>query len=168
LHKYEITQEEIKIFQFGWSPSYKRLILPVFNPKGELIYWQGRTFLPVTKDNPKYLNIRQSGAKNIYFQRTCPDNPTTICIVEDILSAIKVGRVCNSLALLGSYLPSALIKILSTYDRVYLWLDADKYKTSIRAMQIFTQMLGKPVIPVKTFLDPKALSAEVIKKTLNL
>jgi hypothetical protein len=164
LHKYGITKEEIEIFRFGWSPSYKRLILPVWH-EDKLLYWQGRTFSQVTKENPKYLNIRQSGVKNVYFENFTGNR--ILCIVEDILSAIKVGRFCDSLALLGSYLPADLSRIMESYDRVYLWLDEDKWKTSIHAMQKFTQLIGKPIMPIKTVLDPKELSDQVIQQLLK-
>lgn len=168
LRKYEITSEEQHEFHLSWSAAYQRLILPVYDPHGALIYWQGRTFKPVTKENPKYLNIRQQGARNVHFRRFCPDDPRRLCIVEDILSAIKLGRWCSSLALLGSYLPVSLDSVLKGYDRIYIWLDLDKLRTSLHAMQMLTQKTGKPIIPIWTLVDPKACSETIIQTKLNL
>ena len=182
LHKYKITKEEIDIFGFGWSEALCRLVLPVYEDD-KLIYWQGRTFKGIHKTtNPKYLNIRQSGAKNVFFRRyvgnaLCPinnNNPLsdiqykTLVLVEDILSAVKVGRHVDSLALLGSYLPPSLVSILITYTKIIIWLDEDKYATSVKAAIKFSQQLGISIQVVKTQLDPKECSDEVIREKVGL
>lgn len=154
LSKYEITQEEITEFNIGYSPRLNRLILPVYQDN-KLIYWQGRNLGKVTKDNPKYLNIRNSGAKNVFFQRSIP-NSNMCVIVEDILSAIKVGRVCNSLALLGSYFPKEIYQsIIPQYDKILIWLDADKYHTAFKAGQYISTFCNKAVKIIRTDKDPK-------------
>lgn len=159
LYKYEILDEEIKQYNICYSESYKRLILPVYDASG-LIYWQGRNLGKVTKENPKYLNIRQSGAKNVYFKihRHNSVQSDTLVIVEDILSAIKVGRYYNSLALLGSYFPLDILKEFSDYKKVFIYLDSDKWKESIKAAKRFNQLTGKQFIVKYHEKDPKALS----------
>jgi len=172
LMKYGILPDEISTFGIGWSDQYQRLILPVF--QGErLVYWQGRTFKPITKNNPKYLNIRQSGAKNVFFRRfsaftkvstnNCSDM-VSLCIVEDILSAIKVGRYVDSLALLGSYLPKSITGIIKNkYQKVILWLDKDKYKTAIKEARKINELTGIPVKVICTEKDPKEISNEQLE-----
>lgn len=165
LQKYSITLDEIKQFRFGWSPKERRLILPVFQDN-QLIYYQGRTFEKITKDNPKYLNIRQSGAKNVYFRRNHSDS-NTIVVVEDILSAIKVGRYVNSLALLGSYLPPSIIPILRGHNVVF-WLDDDKYESAFKFMtKVATR--GIKSTTIRTKLDPKEVSnGEMLSRLQSL
>lgn len=165
LQKYSITLDEIKQFRFGWSPKKRRLILPVFQDN-QLIYYQGRTFEKITKDNPKYLNIRQSGAKNVYFRRNYSDS-NTIVVVEDILSAIKVGRYVNSLALLGSYLPPSIIPILREHNVVF-WLDDDKYESAFKFMtKVATRGIKSTII--RTKLDPKEVSdGEMLSRLQSL
>lgn len=167
LLKYGITEEETKINRFGWSDFYSRLILPVYLD-GNLIYWQGRTFKPYTKENPKYLNIRQSGAKNVFFRRNpvCSQCPQSISIVEDILSGIKVGRQVDSLALLGSYFPPSLISILRKYQQVYVWLDADKHKEAVKFMAAASAK-GIRSRFIYTDKDPKEYNDEQIRETLR-
>jgi hypothetical protein len=89
-------------------------------------------------------------------------------IVEDILSAVKTGRYMDSLALLGSYLPPTLQTIIDKYNKVFIWLDEDKYKTSINAMKKLTQLTGKPIIPIRTKLDPKECDTDVIERMLQV
>lgn len=161
LYKYQITDEEIRQFRFGWSQRLKRLILPVYRDD-QLVYYQGRTFDPITKINPKYLNIRQSGAKNVYFLCSSSNiHNNSIVMVEDILSAIKVGRQFNSIALLGSYLPDSMLPVFKKYNKVFIWLDADKYKESIKMMQKLGAR-GTPTRVISTPKDPKENSDEYI------
>lgn len=153
LYKYDITDEEIESFGIGWSDSYQRLILPVYQ-NGSLIYWQGRTFRPITKDNPKYMNIRQSGCKSVFFTRT-KKGSKELCVVEDILSAIKVGRYVNSLALLGSYFPSSIYPLYRHFEQIYIWLDSDKLTTAIKEARRLSATSGQQVKVVRSQLDPK-------------
>lgn len=156
LKRYTITDEEIKRYAIGYSELYKRLILPVFDSE-TLVYWQGRNLMVPTKEHPKYLNIRQSGAKNIFFKGRCtnPHKPDEIVIVEDILSAIRCSRYIHSLALLGSYFPSGIYNILKTYKKIYIYLDDDKYHTAVDAAKKLHTILNIPIRIIKSNLDPK-------------
>ena len=176
IKKYGITDGEIELFGFGWSESLERLILPVY-VDDQLMYWQGRTFKPISLTNPKYLNIRCAGAKHVYFQRKIAghfgdgvaygDSPTSsLVIVEDILSAVKCGRYISSLGLLGSYLPDSLSYVLNRFDKIYLWLDHDKLKTSAKALRRLAQTSGKILKIIDTSLDPKEISDTKIKELL--
>lgn len=170
LKKYGIFDDEVKTFRFGWSDSRQRLILPVFNKDG-LIYYQARTFKPVTKDNPKYINIRQQGAKNVFFTRGFGKEDgslDSVCIVEDILSAVKVGRVVQSLALLGSYFPDTLNPLYRRAKHIYIWLDDDKYTTALKQARKISMLYGKRVTVVRTELDPKEYTTEQIASHLGL
>ena len=174
VYKYGITDSEIKLFRFGWSETLQRLILPVYQDE-QLIYYQGRTFDPITKTNSKYLNIRQAGAKNVFFRRNTLHNSHDsismdihrLVIVEDILSCIKVGRYVDSLALLGSYVPKTLYNILESYLSVYLWLDQDKIKESIKYSKSINSVVGIPARVVSTVLDPKECNDQTIKSKVN-
>jgi hypothetical protein len=173
LYKYYITDEEIKKYGICYSEQYRRLILPVYQDE-QLIYWQGRSLKPpetsskscYTKDNPKYLNIRQSGAKNVFFKVTLSTIPLLV-VVEDILSAIRVGRTHNSLALLGSYFPTTLLKEFSQYDKIIIYLDHDKWQTAIKAAIKFNKITGKQFVIKDHLLDPKALSPDELQTFLE-
>jgi ribosomal protein L37AE/L43A len=159
LDKYFITNEEISQYGIGYSERYKRLILPIFEGE-KLVYWQGRNLKPpYTKENPKYLNIRQSGAKNIFFginPKLCLQ-PNHLVVVEDILSAIRVGRTHNCLSLLGSYFPPTLIEEFKPYDIIMIYLDNDKWKDAVKAASHFHTITGKQFIIKQHLKDPKEL-----------
>lgn len=164
LRKYGITPEEITHFRFGYSQRLDRLILPVFKEDG-LVYWQGRYF-GKDIDKPKYLNVRAKSRGDIFFSRNTK-NTSDVVLVEDILSAIKVGRVTGAVALLGSYVPDSLLTFLGTRGIIRVWLDRDKAMTGIRSARRITALTGRPAFPVITPLDPKEYSEQEILAKLG-
>lgn len=167
LYKYYITDEEIKQLGICYSEKYQRLILPVYNENQELIYWQGRSLKPpYTKDNPKYINVRQSGARNIFFKRYNGLSLDCLVIVEDILSAIRVGRFANSLALLGSYFPISILNEFRDYEKIIIYLDNDKYKEAIKTAIRFNKLTWKQFIVKQHQLDPKELPQDSLEDFL--
>lgn len=91
----------------------------------------------------------------------------SIVLVEDVLSAIKVSRVCDSCALLKSSFHAKLLYRLSKYyDVCYLWLDPDMHEQMVKrllpqAMPYFTNV--RIVLSEK---DPKYHSTEEIRSYL--
>jgi DNA primase len=164
LRKYGITDNEVAHFRFGYSPRLERLILPVFKSDG-LVYWQGR-YLGTDPDKPKYLNVRAKGRADVFFTRnTC--NTKNVVLVEDILSAIKVGRVTGACALLGSHVPDSLLTFLSGRGTIRVWLDRDKARVGIKAARRIAALTGRPCFPVITPLDPKEYSEIKIEKLVG-
>jgi hypothetical protein len=184
LARYHITEQESSRCGMGYSNYLSRLIMPVRAADGSLTYWQGRNLGEVTQTNPKYLNVRNKGAKNVFF-RVRNDSESAyrsaLCIVEDILSAIKVGRVCNSLALLGSYFPKELTQSelcksskdskesgIPLYDKLFIWLDEDKYLTSLKEARHIKTLTPLVVRVVRTKKDPKEYNDEEIRRILSV
>lgn len=164
LEKYGITDKEIEWFRFGYSKLYNRLIMPVFK-SGELVYWQGRNLGEVTRYNPKYINA-STNRKNIYF-RVRKGRWDKVCIVEDILSAIIVGRECNTYALLHASIPDSLISDLYTiYETIYLWLDPDK-RGEMAASVLRYRSIGINVFMILSDKDPKCYSKIEIRRYLQ-
>lgn len=155
---YGITDEEAKQYHFRHSPKLSRLILPLYNKGGELIFWQGRTLRKPSKDNPKYINV--TSKKNDYAILNPKCN--TVVLVEDILSSIKVARQVASIPILGSYVSTSLLQYLKGYDTIYCWLDMDKRFDSLRYSQKIRLLTGKPCSSIITKLDPKEYTDEEI------
>ncbi len=165
-YKYGIMDDDIKRFGFGYSSKYNRVILPIFENE-ELIYYQARTLEKPSKDNPKYINVRQSGAKNVWFKAFFSDTKNLV-VVEDILSACKISKVENVVSLLGSYIPDSFIKeVCQKFDKIYLWLDRDKLKESLKYAQKLRVLLNKQVVVIVKERDPKEYSTDEIKEILE-
>ena len=165
LRMFGVTQQEIQKYGLCWSPKYDRLVLPVRDENGKLVYWQGRYFGP-EKGQPKYINTRSSRG-NIWFD-TGGDSQI-IVLVEDILSALAVSRTgkARAIALLGSFISDNLIvKLLSEGRQVCVWLDRDKRCESIA----FTKRLnvfGVTAKTISTVKDPKCYKPTTISKEIS-
>ena len=169
LYKYGITDEEIQRYSFGYSSYHNRLVLPVYDADARLCYYQARTLGVPSKSNPKYINVRSKG-KDGYFWQSARNSfwgCFNIVLVEDILSAVKVGRSCNCIGLLGSYIPSSLTSELVKYHKIYIWLDADKWKESIKYAIKLSAQMGKQVVPIYTEMDPKGYTTRDIAGILG-
>ena len=92
---------------------------------------------------------------------------TTIIIVEDVVSAIKVSRVANCVALLGSHIPLELLMRLSKrFKTCGVWLDPDKARESI--LQAGTaKWIFKDSYAILSDKDPKYYSTEEIRQWMN-
>jgi hypothetical protein len=158
LLKYGITSEEISKYKIVYSPSIHRLIFPVFDSNDNLVAWQGRA---LDNSKIKYMTeIRKDIEHRVYY--VPKDDRKSIVIVEDIVSAIKVGRHLNAMALLGSYFNPKIVPYLRCFEKVIFWLDDDKYVSSISYAKKCRQ-LGLNACTVRTIADPKACSDKQIK-----
>ena len=95
------------------------------------------------------------------------DWSTTIIIVEDIISAVKVSRVHNCVPLCGSYIPLELhAKLNKTFKTCGVWLDPDKQKESfVEANE--AKWYYDSSFAVVSDKDPKYYSTEEIKSRLT-
>lgn len=158
LMKYDITNEEMKQFKLGYSPSMNRLILPVFNELGNCVFWQGRHLGDYSKNDPKYLSVQAKGQDKTFEIQ----NGNSVTIVEDIVSAIKVSRYGSAIALLGSYIPDSVMERLKKYNTVNIWLDADKYKEAVGYSKRLREF-GHNVTTIYTEKDPKEMDAIAVR-----
>ena len=161
LMKYGITKEEEEKNEI-FIDINSRLVIPV-TKQGELIYWTSRG----SKSNePKWVNQRAAGRSDIYFIVASSDSfiePGNVIIVEDIISAIKVGRIYPTIALLGSYIDDKLIyELTKRYQRIIIWLDFDKRGYVIRKLKRFREF-GFPTVGIFTQKDPKGYDMKIIK-----
>ena len=160
MSQYGLSLEEIKLSRFGWSPYLQRMIMPVYQD-GKLVYWQGRNLGEVTEDAPKYKNVYLSGSRDIYCKFHCrgtATQPTTLVIVEAIVSAIKISRHADCIALLGSYIPPSILEYMNQYDKVCIWLDPDKKQAAIKAAFRYSALTMNKVVPIISDRKPKQYS----------
>jgi len=172
LKKYYLTDKEIYDNRIGWSQTgwfltkkeqqiAPLLILPVFGDS-QLLMWQGRNFGTV---GPKYLTF---GNKAVYdVVRGSRGISDSICITEDKVSAIKVGRYVDSMPAYGSFLNmEQLIHLSKGYDNLLIWLDHDKLKESHRLAKRAGFMF-KNVRVIDSHYDPKDYMDDEIKEYLQ-
>ena len=172
LQKYGVTEEEINKYRIGWTDESESLVLPAFDVWNNLLLVQLRTFNPQVAGFSKYYT---RGHPESVFWGVLPsgfdfarDAGKRLVVVEDFVSALRVGRQVEAMPLWGSNLSLGQIKKLSDrYERLDLWLDFDKAglakKLSIKAMPYF-----KKVSTIVTELDPKEYSDATVASHLGI
>lgn len=161
--KQALTDEEILKNRIGWSQSLEAIILPAHDKSGNLLLYQSRYF-GNNKKVPKYLT---KGEKDgILF--TLGEHPSSrIVLVEDLLSAIVVSRVENSMPLWGATVSLGTLRKLSKqYHNLAIWLDQDKLKEAIQQIGIARLMFNNVEI-LTSEEDPKYQGEEELEKILG-
>lgn len=162
LYKAGLSNAVIQAHGIYWCDRIKRVVIPVLDGL-TLCYWQARGF---DDDRPKYLNPKVD--KPIY-RAACPqDHAGLLVITEDILSAIKVGQVCEAWSILGTSMPGTL-QVLVRGRRIAVWLDPDSAGRK-GAGKIYRALSasGADVRVIRSDLDPKCYSIAQIKEFLCL
>ena len=158
-----MTIEDLVLAHAVYSQSYDRVIFPIYNAN-TMIAWQGRKLTNEDPNAPKWLLKRIASNKHtLYKVDNCGSD--AVVLVEDVPSAIAVGKVMDCYALLGTYVPEHLY-LNVPYDKVIIWLDADAIKLALKYQQKFRQ-IGKMCKIVYTCKDPKEYSAEEIRCQLK-
>jgi hypothetical protein len=166
LYEYGLTDKLIRELGFGYSEKYQRLIMPVYEDD-DLVHWSGRYLGDHKKDDTSKYILRTKSGK--YFWSYNPHDSNRAVLVEDMLSAIKVGLAGYAgVCLFGSYLKDQTIdNVADQYDRLTVWLDPDKRKDATKYTKRFSS-LGYDFNAVLTAKkDPKEYTIKEIKKFLK-
>jgi len=161
LHKYEITRQELASHDIMYSKDRNFLIFPYYGDDKQLVAWQGRDFKP----DPKSKWYSKGPLEDVF--KLCGERSSTCVLVEDIVSAIKVGRYCQAMPLFGTNCRArrlAALKLLGI-ENLIIWLDPDALSKALtisseaRTYGFETKVLG-------TGADPKDHTAEKIKELI--
>ncbi|MEN9917063.1 MAG: hypothetical protein RLY40_995 [Pseudomonadota bacterium] len=148
---YNLTQNEMDSFHYAHTRIIKNeevsCNLLVLYYDGN--YWLARNF----DDNAvnKYLS---SGNKPFITY----GQGNIAVFVEDIISAIKVGRQFTAIPMLGATIPTEWWTKVKNYDKVVIWGDRDKAKNNVIASRKARELIGKQVDCIITDKDPKNYS----------
>lgn len=156
--KQYLPQSLLYKYKIGYSESKNQsIILPVYKDR-MLVAYQARSF-----DPDCHVKYKSEGPK-VLFNSNTPTIWDCVVITEDQISAIKVGQVTRSLAILGNWVTEEnMIEIGKQKAKLYLvWLDNDKGGDIGRA-NLFELRKYAPVRILTTAKDPKSYSFEEIK-----
>lgn len=114
--------DEVDTFirNIGYSPSLEKVVLPLYNNGRNLIGYQLRR---IFKEDtaPKYTT--RKNAKDYFSFSHKTDN---VCVVvEDYLSFIRCSKYVSTVCLFGTSMSHSVVKKLSGFDRVIVFLDND-------------------------------------------
>jgi hypothetical protein len=156
LRSYQLTDEEIYSNLNGHPEGYT-----FFDDK----WWLLRR---LDKDHPEgKVKIRGEvvGNEPIF---TCSTGSDTVVVVEDILSAIKVSRVIDTIALCKSAIHDILIvRLAQRYDNCNLWLDSDMLEKMGNKLLPRIKPYFKQCKVIMSEYDPKTYSNQKIKEFIN-
>jgi Zn ribbon nucleic-acid-binding protein len=168
LTQYGITDQEISRLSIAFNKRSKRIVLPLLDKYGNLLLYQQRR---VFDDDPipvKYLTTGKVDGM-VWFPKQLDqyEQQDTVVVVEDILSAIRVGRHLPCLPLMGTNIPPKTLKTLSErFDCLVVWLDPDKKKEAVK-LRTSVSALFSNVGAVLSDKDPKEYPDPEIKNLLT-
>lgn len=149
---YELSDAQTLVNGFRYLPETERLYMPLRNKLGFI--WGG-----VAKKLPgspykgtKVVIYKEVDAPRLHY--TFGGISTPLVVVEDVLSAVKLTSLCNSIALLGTDIDdlgaSQLVREAST---IYLFLDYDAIDKANKIARKYRALADWKVIINKQ--DPK-------------
>jgi len=151
-----------------WSEQERKLIFPIMDKAMRtMLAWQYRYFGD-NADHPKWVGYGIT--ENLIHIIGSPNSSSvgSLVLVEDLISATKVGHITPTLCLFGSNISLkrlAALKLLG-YTKIIIWLDWDKKEYAIKASQL-AQSIGLQSQVIHTKLDPKKYSIEEIQQCLK-
>jgi len=160
-----ITREELKEYGLMYNPHNSKVVIPSFYG-GNLVGYQERG---LEEGDIKYITTTCDAAHMIFRSKnTVVNGGSKAVVVEDALSAIKVGRHYPTYALQGVNVTDGLIAALRGYKQYYIWLDNDNKNVKLRQLDIANRLsvFGDTSI-LKTEKDPKEHSDSEILEKIN-
>lgn len=147
----------------GWSEKDSRLVFPQgdfsigrYIPRGNDDDIKARKWYVYGDDKQRPLVFRP------------PDGCTQTVLVEDLISAHKVGQVEQAIPLFGTRVWDAVVPILRLLGApIVMWLDKDQEEHARHRATRLSILTSLPVRYVFTTDDPKKQPISEIKRILN-
>jgi len=161
-NKFGLTHAEIKANDIKWSPARGSYAFPVFDYRGYTIGIMDRSY---TGRKPKAIMYWEKDEPKMHFPQGGKHNKsTTIFLVEDHISAIKMSRYCRCVALLGTHLTDRAAVILNYLaDNIVFCFDNDATNKAIKLAKHFSALFkGTEVLHLNK--DPKDMTDKELKK----
>lgn len=163
LFRASITPHMAREAGIGYSEYFQRVIIPVYQGL-ELVYFQARALYK--EQQPKYINPKVDRSAIGYWVIPEGASHEKIAVVEDILSAMRVGKFIPAFSALGTKISIPLANQLMQYQEVITWLDSDEAGVS-GAYDMRKLLMAVKTSNIITELDPKNLTDTEIQWQLQ-
>ena len=125
LYKYYVFDSLIKKYRIYYVPANElqteSLLFGVYN-NSELVFWQQRFF-----PSKRFITGGDKNTPFLIMSKKCMHNKDTIVLVEDFISAIRLGEHVNVLCLWGVHVNYVMSKLLQNLNmNILVWLDPDE------------------------------------------
>lgn len=129
--RYGLTAGEFAHQGIRYDSSRDRLVMPLFDFRGEIFGYETKA-MPGCSDAVKAIRYGLRETTGIHYARKGQYGSESICLVEDVLSAVKVSRYVAAVALLGHNLTDVMVSELRKQtDTLILMLDNDVQKKAL-------------------------------------
>lgn len=147
----------------GYSKAFGRLVFPIGRP-GAPVFSIGR-LIDESRDEHKR-KWKVWGNCHTYTEVVGQGDVT--CLVEDLLSAHKIGQIVESIPLFGTTIHPCHLNTLRKAPNkpLVLWLDKDQEGGTKKKALRLQMLVNRPVFVKHTEKDPKCLSVQEIKEVL--
>lgn len=171
LYKHHFTDDLIAESGILYNPPTARVILPCYDKDGLLLGLDARSLTQniVGSKWPRYVSSGTKASPFIYGE----GKSKILVIVEDLLSAMRVGQHYSCIALRGTHMGDELLaRIVQKLDteakfQILLWLDGDKQGVQASEdIQRKLQWFGR-TISLTTPKDPKCYTDSEIRRKIT-
>lgn len=168
-YQYGLTDADLREQRFGFSPSLGRVVMPVYDPiTGDPVFYQARD--TYTNRSPKYLSQKGAIKRPLIINNwKHADYRRPIVLVEDRISAIKVGKETHACCLFGTAANRIFLsRLAESYHTAVVWFDNDT--AGIKSGRILKNQLSfifERAIMIQTEKQPKEYSPDEIFKLLR-
>ncbi len=163
LSRFGFSKDECIQAPWLWDNDKDRLWLPIHNLRQtDHLGYTLRSFQSHVKR--KALTIVDSQTEPVADWNIRDSQSKTLIIVEDQLSARKVYRQFNCVALLGTHLSEALVRQIkiADFNTIVLCLDKDAFSTGLKHKKRYDELFAEFIVK-QPQIDLKYLSNEEIK-----
>src|SRR5712664_3336741 len=161
--KYGVTVADLIKHKVTWSNQREQLIFRFFGEGQDLVLWQARNFRHGTSHKDRFYT---GGAPNEVIAAYYPEQISdTAVIVEDCISAMRVSQAgAVGIPCFSSTLSDKKLTLIAgLYDRIFFWLDYDKFKESTKLTRK-AGLLGCQTRSLCTVHDPKCYSEKIMRE----
>lgn len=159
--KYDITEDELQQNGFLYSSELNRVVMPIFNSMGYQVGSVARSYSHYLSGS-KVINYFDDGKAHLHYPPTIHNSSKSVVLVEDIPSAIRVGRQARSVALLGHSLCDETAEDLAdNATDLIVALDPDAVDKALKLKKQWQIYFNSIVVRVLSS-DPKDMSDEQI------
>lgn len=161
LASYDLSYKDINDHNIMWSENKKQLLFPIYDVDGRMIAFQARNW----QNGPKWVT-RGNKSDILHILPTDQESFPVICIVEDIISAIKLSKYVPVIPIFGTGVSDTMLaRITRLTDKLLVWFDPDALdKATMVAKR--AQEYGLKAKVLHTPQDPKECSDTTIEKKL--
>lgn len=166
LEPYQITLEDCARQRFKWAREHERLYMPTFNRMGYEI--GGSAKVCAKGKQPKVIQYYHSDVPMLHYPLD-QELSSSIVLVEDTISSVKVSKVAFCAALLGSSITAMILGQLlkDGTTNIILMLDEDACNKAIKIKRKVGSLFNNfDIVRLPKGKDPKDLSTENLKELL--